>query len=195
MNAPGRIAVALACAAALSAGHAAAAELAGVKLEDRARLSGAGPELVLNGIGLRTRMVFDVYVGGLYLTEKKTAAADAVALAGPKRVAIHILRELTAQQFTESLSEGIRNNSTPAEQAALKARVDGLLDIMNAIKTVRKGDVILLDYLPETGVQVLVNGQPQGRPVPGEDFQRALLRIWLGDRPADAALKRGMLGG
>lgn len=175
--------------------HCSAAELAGVKLDDKIRLSPAGPELVLNGMGIRTRFVFKVYVGGLYLPEKKTAAADIIALPGAKRVSITLLRDLTAQQFTESLAEGVRNNSSPAEQEAVKARVDLLLGIMNALKEARKGDVILLDYLPETGMNLTVNGQQQGKPIPGEDFQRALLRIWLGDKPADPDLKKGMLGG
>ena len=30
--------------------------------------------------------------------------------------------------------------------------------------------------------------------IPGVDFQRALLAIWLGEHPADASLKRGLLG-
>lgn len=178
---------------AFQAAHA--AELAGVKLEDRVRLAPGGPELVLNGIGLRKRLVFNAYVAGLYVTEKKTAAADLIALPGPKRVSINILRELTARQFTDSLSEGIQNNSSPAEREAVKARVDTLFEIMNGIGKVKKGDVVQLDYQPEAGVQVSLNGQAQGSAIPGEDFQRALLRIWLGDKPADADLKKGMLGG
>ena len=172
-----------------------AAELAGVKLEDRIRIAPGGPELVLNGIGLRKRLVFNAYVAGLYVTEKKTVAADLIALAGPKRVSINILRELTAKQFTDSLSEGIQNNSSPAEKEALKARVDSLFEIMNGIGRVKKGDVVQLDYQPESGVQISLNGQSQGNAIPGEDFQRGLLKIWLGDKPADANLKKEMLGG
>ena len=172
-----------------------AAELAGVKLDDKIRVSPAGLELVLNGMGIRTRFVFKVYVGGLYLPEKKTNANDILSLPGAKRVSITLLRDITAQQFTESLAEGVRNNSSPAEQEALKARVDLLFGIMNALKEAKKGDVILLDDQPDSGVSLTVNGQPQGKPIPGDDFQRALLRIWLGDKPADPDLKKGMLGG
>lgn len=184
----------LLASAVLSTG-AMAAELGGVRLDDRTRISAAGPELVLNGAGVRKRLVFSVYVAGLYLTEKKTSAADVIALSGPKRVVITMTRDLSAQQFTDALSEGLRNNSTPAEQDAVKSRMDVLFGVMNALKETKKGDVLLLDYVPETGIQVSVNGQPQGKAIAGEDFQRALLRIWLGDKPADADLKKGMLGG
>jgi hypothetical protein len=39
-----------------------------------------------------------------------------------------------------------------------------------------------------------VNGQPRGKLMPGDEFYRALLRIWLGEKPADGDLKKGMLG-
>jgi hypothetical protein len=41
---------------------------------------------------------------------------------------------------------------------------------------------------------VLVDGAPKGKPIAGDDFYRGLLRIWLGDKPVDADLKKGMLG-
>jgi hypothetical protein len=184
----------LAASLAFAAFAANAAEVAGVKLEDKLRLTPTGPELVLNGAGIRTRAIFKVYVGGLYLTEKKGAAADVLALAGPKRVSMTMLRDLTAQQLSEALAEGIRNNTSAAEQEALKARIDELLAIMNALNEAKKGDAILLDFLPESGTRVTVNGQPRGKPIAGEDFYRALLRIWLGDKPVDGDLKKGMLG-
>ena len=52
---------------------------------------------MLNGAGLRKRAFFQVYVIGLYLPEKKAAAADAIGAAGPKRVAIHMLRDVGAR--------------------------------------------------------------------------------------------------
>ena len=171
-----------------------AAEVAGVKLDDKVRLTSGGPELVLNGAGIRTRAIFKVYVGGLYLTEKKSATAEVLALAGPKRVAMTMLRDLSAQQLSEALGDGMRNNASAAEQEALKARIDELLAIMNALNEAKKGDAILLDWVPESGTQVSVNGQARGKPIAGEDFYRALLRIWLGDKPADSDLKKGMLG-
>ncbi len=171
-----------------------AAEVAGVKLDDRLRLVPGGPELVLNGAGIRTRAIFKVYVAGLYLPEKKATTAEALAIAGPKRVAMTMLRDLSAQQLSEALADGIRNNSTAAEQEALKARTDELLAIMNALGEAKKGDAILLDFLPDSGTRVVVNGQPRGKAIAGDDFYRALLGIWLGHKPVDGDLKKGMLG-
>jgi hypothetical protein len=171
-----------------------AAEVAGVKLDDRTRIDGGGPELVLNGAGVRTRFVVKVYVAGLYLTEKKGAAADAIALGGPKRVGITMLRDVGAQQFNEALVEGFRANNSAADVEKLKSALDELSGTMTTLGEVRKGNVIALDFVPGTGTRVLVNGAPKGKPIAGEEFYRALLRIWLGDKPVDSDLKKGLLG-
>ena len=83
-----------------------AIEVAGVKVADKARV-GAG-ELVLNGAGIRTRVIFKVYVGALYLTGKTSVAAEVLAQKGAKRVALTLLRDLSAQQLNEAFEMGIR---------------------------------------------------------------------------------------
>jgi hypothetical protein len=171
---------------------ASAAEVAGVKLEDRERVSNA--DLVLNGAGLRKRAFFQVYAMGLYLPDRKTAAADAIGAAGPKRVAIHMLRDVGADQFADALSDGMKDNHGEAEMKALEPRVKQLAGIMADMKEAKKGMRITLDWVPGAGTVVTVEGKPAGTPIPGEDFYRALLRIWLGDNPVQADLKKALLG-
>jgi hypothetical protein len=171
-----------------------AAEVAGVKLADRTKLDAAGPELVLNGAGVRTRFVVKVYVAGLYLTEKKGAAADAIALGGPKRVGITMLRDVGAQQFNEALVEGFRANNSAADVEKMKGALEELSATMTTLGEVKKGNVIALDFVPGTGTRVLVDGAPKGKPIAGDEFYRGLLRIWLGDKPVDGDLKKAMLG-
>lgn len=166
-----------------------ALEVAGVNVADKARVG--ADELVLNGAGIRTRVFFKVYVGALYLAEKKSGAAEALAQKGAKRVALAMLRDLSAEQLDEAFEKGIDANNSAAEVAAMKPRIAELLALFTDAK---KGDVILLDFLPESGTVVNVNGQARGKAIPGDDFYRALLRIWLGDEPVDSDLKKGMLG-
>jgi Chalcone isomerase-like len=171
-----------------------AAEIEGVKLPDNVKLGDAGPELVLNGAGVRTRVFFKVYVGALYLQQKRTAADAVLADRGGKRIAMHLLRDLSAEQLFSALNDGLKNNHTPGEIAKLEPQVKQLEGIFNAVKAAKTGDVILLDYVPGSGTRVVVNGEAKGT-VPGDDFNRALLKIWLGDQPADVSLKKAMLGG
>ena len=178
----------------LSLGTSLAAEIEGVKLAARVRVSDSGPELALNGAGVRTRVFFKVYVGALYLPQKAGNTQAVLADTGPKRVAMHMLRELTAEQLFSALNDGLKNNHAPGELAKLEPQVKQLEGIFNALKVAKNGDVILLDYLPDAGSRITVNGESKGI-IPGDEFYRALLRVWLGDQPADAALKKAMLGG
>jgi len=181
-------------AGAALASAAFAVELAGVKLDDKVRIAPDTPELVLNGAGVRTRFFVKVYVGALYLPEKKTTAADVLAAAGAKRMQLGMLRDLTAQQLADALNEGFAANNPPADQERYKGQLAELLATMNALGAAKAGEAIALDFVPASGTRVLVNGAPKGKPIPDEGFYRAILRVWLGDRPVDADLKRALLG-
>ena len=167
-----------------------AAEVAGVKFDERVRL--ADSELALTGAGLRQRFIFDVYAMGLYVRDAK---ADPVMQPGAKRIAIHMLRNVDADTFTQALVDGMRPNHDEATMKALEPRIGELNAVMAQMKEARKGMAITLDWLPGTGTQMTVNGKPSGAPIAGEDFYRALLRIWLGPRPVQEDLKKALLGG
>ena len=96
--------------------------------------------------------------------------------------------------FVSALEDGLKNNHGADDLAKLDARIKQLRVIFDTVKTAKIGDVIYIDYLPGAGTRITVNGAVKGA-IPGEDFNRALLRIWLGDSPADSDLKKGMLGG
>lgn len=170
-----------------------AAELEGVMLEDRIRVD--GEELQLNGIALRTRMFFRVYVAGLYLPARAASAQAALDAKGAKRIILVMMREASAQQFFESIDAGLRANSSEAQIARMKTQTDGLMAMIRAVGQAKKGMRIVLDYAPSAGGTTLfVDGVAQGRPMPGEEFYQALLRIWLGDNPAQVDLKEALLG-
>ena len=89
---------------------------------------------------------------------------------------------------------GIRANQSDAEAKALEPQVKELGAIIGAVGEAKKGMAIYLDW---TGAetQVMVNGKPTGKAIPGQDLYRALLRIWLGDTPVQDDLKKALLGG
>lgn len=175
------------------AAHAQPIELEGVKFEPTVQVG--GQTLQLNGAGIRTRVFFKVYVAGLYVPQKSTDANALLAQKGPRRVAIHMLRNVDADTFATSLADGLKANHSEQQLAAVKAQTDALTATLKAIGEAKKGDAIFFEFTPEAGTRVLVNGQPRGDPIPGEEFFTAVLRIWLGNRPADADLKKGMVGG
>ena len=170
---------------------AAAAEVAGVKLDDKTRVGNT--ELALNGAGLRKRAFFQVYAIGLYVQQKSANAATVIEQPGPKRVAIHMLRDVGADAFNEALADGIRANHPEAEAKALEPRIKELGAVIGAVGEAKKGMAIHLDWTGSE-TQVVIQGKPVGKPIAGEDFYRALLRIWVGDKPVQDDLKKALLG-
>jgi hypothetical protein len=170
----------------------AALEVAGVKFDDKTKV-GAG-DTVINGAGLRKRAFFKVYAIGLYLPQKVKAAADAIDTKGPKRVAIVTLRELTAEQFVDALIEALKNNHDEAALKTLQPKIDQFRSTMLTIGNAPEKSAVNLDWLPESGTRLTFNGATKGSDIPGEDFYRALLKIWLGDKPVQDDLKEQLLG-
>lgn len=173
-------------------GTASAAEVGGVTLAETASVGGS--DLVLNGAGIRTRFFFKVYVGSLYLPRKTSEAAAAVGGPGAKRVQINMLRDVSASDFVAAFSDGLRANTGEADLAAVKPQVEQFMAIMRSFGDAKSGDVITLDYVPGQGTVMSHAGKRLGV-VAGEAFNRALLRIWLGDQPIQASLKKAMLSG
>ncbi len=188
----GRLIAAVTLAIAATGASAQTVEVEGVKLDPTVQVGGAS--LVLNGAGVRTRVIVKIYVAGLYVPQKANAAAALLAQKGPRRVAITMLRNVDADTFANALIEGLQKNHSEAQIVGFKAQIDTLSANLKAAGEAKKGDMIHLDYLPDAGTRVIVNGQPRGSAIAGEDFYTAVLRIWLGEKPADGDLKKGLLG-
>jgi hypothetical protein len=174
----------------LAANAAHAVEVGGIKLDEEASL--AGQELVLNGAGVRTRVVFKVYVASLYLPQRAGDLAAVLALV-PRRIQLNMLRTLSADQLVDALNEGLEANNSPAELTSVKKETGQLSGIMKAFKEVKEKDVIVLDFV-EGATRISLNGESKGT-IAGAAFNQALTRVWLGDKPVQPDLKKSLLGG
>lgn len=189
-----RFLVGLSMLAALSfSAHANPVEVSGVKLEPTVRVG--NQELKLNGAGTRFRAIFKVYVAGLYLPETRKTMAEILALPGARRVTLVMLRDLSNEELGRAFIAGVTKNSTREENAKIIPQLQTFGEIFASIPELKKGDVLNTDWVPGTGTVVHVNGKKVADPIPDIAFYNALLRIWLGEKPADAGLKTGLLGG
>lgn len=177
---------------AISSAPAYAAEVAGVKLEDSVKL--AGKDLKLNGAGVRVKAIFKVYVAGLYLPEKKTSVADILAVAGPRRVTLVMMRDVSADDFGQSFITGLNNNSDKVEKTKIVNQTVQFGEIFQALPGIKKGDILTLDWVPGSGTITTMNGKKLGEVIPDVAFYNAVLKIWLGDNPVDTSLKPHLLG-
>jgi hypothetical protein len=164
-----------------------AAELKGVQMPDTKKVG--DKELKLNGLGLRKKAFFKVYVAGLYLESptqdpEKIIAADTV-----RRVDMAMLRDLGKDKIVEAIKEGVEKNSKD-KMGGLKDRLD---KFSSAIPDLKEGQVLSITYEPGKGTTVKGAGG-QELTVEGKDFADALFLVWLGRSPVDEDLKKGMLG-
>lgn len=180
------------CLALAGSALAQTVDVEGVRFEPTAQVGDR--TLHLNGAGVRTRVFFKVYAAGLYVPQKARDAEALLAQQGPRRIVLGMLRNVDADSFSGALNDGLQNNLPEAQRAALKPQIDALNATLKDIGEAKKGDLILFEFVPDTGTRIVVNGKPRGNPIPGADFFNAVLRIWIGARPADADLKKGLLG-
>jgi hypothetical protein len=153
-----------------------ALEVAGVRLPETVKV---GPtELVLNGAGVKRKFWIDLYVCALYLPEKHSATGEILSTPGAKRLVLRFTYgNVGAERLRGYWLRGFQKKLSPQEFARIRGRLTHLAD---SLRAVRKGDVLGLDYLPPLGTQVWLNDQVLAT-VKGEDFYRAVLKVWLDD--------------
>ncbi len=171
----------------------AAVDVAGIKFEETATVG--GQVLKLNGAGVRTKVIFKVYALGLYLPERKTSLTDVQAVHGARRLHIALLRDLTSEEFGDAFMKGLNANTDQAERTRLLPQTKAFGEMFASIPGLKKGDTLLVDWVPGTGTVCTLNGKKIGETVQEVAFYNAIVRIWLGEHPADEALKPKLLGG
>ena len=188
------LAIFLIASVALFANSAAAVDVSGLKIAEMRRVG--TQDLLLNGAGIRYAAagLVRVYVAALYLPQKRSNGSEIAALAGPKRMNLHLLRDVSSNDFSKGLLSGMRANLSLADQ---QKHFDNLLRlgaIFGQTPQVKKGDLITLDLIPGTGMLSLINGKRVGETIADESFYYALLQIWLGPKPIEETLKPALLG-
>lgn len=151
-----------------------------------------GITLVLNGGGIREKLWWDLYVGGLYLTQKSKDDNSIINSNEPMAVKMQITSSvITSERMKDAINEGFEK-STHGNVAPIKDKIDKLIHTFS--DEIKIGDVFDLVFLPGKGVNVFKNKQLRTT-IEGMDFKKALFGIWLSDDPVDKNLKTAMLGG
>lgn len=197
MSLPIRRRTAVLALAAASSLPAQAVRYEGQDFPDTLQLGGA--TLLLNGAGKRQVAIYPLYLAALYLPQKATSPEAIYAEAGPKRlemrIVIPLIKDVSTQEFVKAIDKGVNRNCTEAEKAAVADRVKQFNAAVTEVGRVKKGDLLRIDYLPDQGGTILtVNGKVWGRPVEGQDFYTAFLKVFIGEKVSDNRLRSGLLG-
>jgi hypothetical protein len=187
-----RLALAAFLGVVVSGAVAATQEISGVKVEDSAEVRGA--KLPLNGVGIRYKGPFKVYVAGLYAGKKASTLDDLVNQPGPKRMQITMVRDIEANEFGKLLTRGVEDNTSKSEMTKLIPGLFRMGQLFSEHKKLVAGDSFSIDWVPGVGTTITIKGKPQVEPFKEPEFYKALMGIWLGPVPADFKLKDALLG-
>ncbi len=172
--------------------HSQAVEVAGVKFEPSVRVGAT--TLQLNGAGVRYKAIFKVYAAGLYLSTKAATPDAALAAPGPKLLQIVMLREIDGNELGKLFTKGMEQNVAREEFSKSINGIMRMSDVFSTRKKLAAGESFALEWVPGTGTLILVNGKAASEPIKEPEFYSSLMKIWLGNSPADALLKDALLG-
>lgn len=151
----------------------------------------ADKKMILNGVGVRKKFFFKLYVGSLYLSKKTMDGKVIVEGRGNMTIKLNIISKLiTSAKLKEALEDGFATVE-PEKMELIKDKLKTFTGIFEDGQ-VKNGDVFTFNYI-DGNVKTYKNGKYL-LTTEGQDFKEALFGIWLGDRAIDKDLKTEMLG-
>jgi hypothetical protein len=132
---------------------------------------------------------------GLYVAEPKKTAAELLPLAGAKRLSIVMLRDVSSTDLATSFTTAFNANSTREERARMFGSIAQFNSFFESASVVKRGDTITLDWVPGSGMSISRNDESVGNTIGDAAFYQAALKVWLGTRPIDSALKTELMRG
>ena len=105
------------------------------------------------------------------------------------------MRVISGMVTRENMEEAIRagfKKSTGGNTKSIDTKIDDLIN-KGFAGDIEKGDEFDLEYIPGKGTHLKKNGKTLVV-IPGLEFKQALFGVWLCNEPADANLKKKMLG-
>ncbi|MFT0532037.1 chalcone isomerase family protein [Castellaniella hirudinis] len=151
-----------------------------------------GANLVLNGAGLRQRFVFQVYVAALYRPQATQDVQTILDSTEPQLLRLTLLRDINSKALTDALNDGLKANNTDAQLAAMHDTIQTFEAFMKTGGEGASGDLVDIHF-NQGKVSVSFKGKALGE-VSDPRFATALLKVWLGEKPAQESLKQALLG-
>ena len=154
--------------------------------------------LVLNGTGARRGVTNYLYTAKLYLEHKTSDPQAVLRNSGTTQFRLVVLHDTSAAQMADLLSQGLVANASEDDLVALVSEIFDVGVLLSEQGKLLAGDSFEIDAHPATGTTVRFRSRAHAVPV-SQTFAnprmfKAMMGIWLGERPADFALKQALLG-
>ena len=169
-----------------------AGEIDGVVIPRTVKFS--NKEITLNGVGVRSKFIFDIYTQALYLTSLSKDANEIIESNSTMGMIFYMTSPLvTSKKFSTSLNAALRKTVGDQKWLNFTDELELMRQFVNMDKIV-KNDVFNMIYNDvDSSIWVIKNGVVKGK-IPGFEFKKAFFGIWLSDKPVKEDLKNELLG-
>lgn len=150
-----------------------------------------GDSLNLIGIGMHKELRNDIYIGALYAPATITNADQLLNNPVSTRMSLRFVSQYSHRKLARHWKEKMAMNN-PREQWQPLTR--DIVNFSNLFKrSMQAGDEINLDYIPNKGTLVYLNGT-LFTTIEDPAFYSTVLNVWLGNIPPTKAFKKNIRG-
>lgn len=159
-------------------------------------------KIVLNGKTLEANGAAVRYVeqqtrySGVFWTDKPIRSEqELLADNGPKRMVFTMLRPIPTERFGRRVLKGISANLSDSDKLEVMEGMSQLGQLIGEARFMKAGETFVVDWTPAHGTRMSMADKYVSQPVKGKAFYKALMGMWLGNTPAEAQFKNGLLAG
>lgn len=139
--------------------------------------------LQATGTAVRKKLVFKVYGMAHYMQDPVRGSEDAIFKAileegKAKQITMTFVREVTPVQITDAYRDGVKENASKEEQAAIASDLGKFLGFFT--DPVKENDTFILRWLPGGTISATIQGKEKGS-ITNPTFARVLWTIWFGE--------------
>ena len=144
-----------------------------------------------NGTGLCEWGLFkiDLYEAALYLQKPSNKEREVIESNQVKHLELRFLRDLSRKQMRRAYSASFRAN-TEDDPEPYQERIDRFVRLIPGVK---RGDRLAFTCFPGRGLKIHLGKTLLGT-IPGDDFGRLFMRLYVGPIPPTQAVRKGLLG-
>ena len=150
-----------------------------------------GDSLGLFGISVHNELRNDIYVGALFSSDKVNKISKLLNPEISKRMSLKFVSKYSSRKMARFWKQRIAMNNPKSEWQPMTEEIVKFTGIFK--RTMEVGDELNLDFDPESGTSVYLNGT-LFLTIPKLNFYNLLLKVWIGAIPPTKNFKTGISG-
>lgn len=150
-----------------------------------------GDSLKLVGIATHKELRNDIYIAALFGPPNITNVSQLKPKSVTKRMSLRFLSNLSNRKLARHWKERLAMNNKRSKWQPLSQEIFTFTQVFK--RKMQVGDEINIDYIPNIGIQIYLNGT-LFETIKKSDFMELLLNVWIGSNPSTKAFKQNIRG-